>query len=40
MGYRLFDPLTEKMIIRRDVIFDEHGEWDWSVESNSLFEFF
>ncbi|CAL9013160.1 unnamed protein product [Prunus brigantina] len=28
-GYRIFNPITQKVILSRDVIFDEHGKWDW-----------
>jgi hypothetical protein len=28
-AYRLYDPLTKKIIINRDVIFDESSKWDW-----------
>lgn len=29
-GYRFYDPLYKKLIISRDVIFDEKSEWSWS----------
>ncbi|CAH9095067.1 unnamed protein product [Cuscuta epithymum] len=28
-AYRLYNPLTEKIIISRNVIFDEDAEWNW-----------
>ena len=28
-GYRLLNPETQKVILSRDVIFDENGKWDW-----------
>ncbi|CAL9218311.1 unnamed protein product, partial [Arabidopsis halleri] len=28
-GYKLYNPDTKKTIIRRNVVFDEEGEWDW-----------
>ncbi|KAM1496365.1 hypothetical protein ACFXTO_030979 [Malus domestica] len=28
-GYRVLNPLTQKVLLSRDVIFDEHGRWDW-----------
>ncbi|XP_027151836.1 uncharacterized protein LOC113751887 [Coffea eugenioides] len=29
-GYKLFNPNTGKVIVSRDIMFDEHGVWDWS----------
>lgn len=29
-GYKLYNPYTQKIIIIRDVTFDENGVWDWS----------
>ena len=31
-GYRLYDPIANKVIINRDVIFEEEKDWDWSVD--------
>ncbi|KAI5348929.1 hypothetical protein L3X38_001816 [Prunus dulcis] len=28
-AYRLFNPITKKIIISRDVIFDEENMWNW-----------
>ena len=28
-GYRLFNPITKKVIVSRDVIFEEEKQWDW-----------
>lgn len=28
-AYRLFDPIAKKVIISRDVIFEEEKQWDW-----------
>lgn len=28
-GYRLYDPIAKKIISSRDVIFEEHRQWDW-----------
>ncbi|KAB2626152.1 hypothetical protein D8674_017812 [Pyrus ussuriensis x Pyrus communis] len=30
-GYRLFDPIAKKIIVSRDVIFEEEKQWDWDV---------
>ncbi|GKU85713.1 hypothetical protein SLEP1_g340 [Rubroshorea leprosula] len=29
-GYRLYNPITKKLIIRRDVVFDENNAWEWN----------
>lgn len=29
-AYRLFNPITKKIIISRDVVFDEENSWDWN----------
>ncbi|KAG6425054.1 hypothetical protein SASPL_115477 [Salvia splendens] len=29
MGYKLYNPLTKKMIISRDVVFEEAQTWSW-----------
>jgi transposase InsO family protein len=29
--YRLFDPISHKIIISRDVVFEEDQRWDWEV---------
>jgi len=28
-GYKLYNPNEEKMVINRDVEFNEEGAWDW-----------
>lgn len=37
--YKLYSPDTGKIIINRNVIFDEEGEWDWRL-SNENYNFF
>ncbi|KAI5335543.1 hypothetical protein L3X38_025676 [Prunus dulcis] len=27
-GYRILNPATQKVLLSRDVVFDEHGKWD------------
>jgi hypothetical protein len=29
-AYRAYDPVTKKVTITRDVVFDEDAQWDWS----------
>ncbi|KAI5323714.1 hypothetical protein L3X38_032786 [Prunus dulcis] len=33
-GYRLYDPITRKIILSRDVYFDEIASWKWENTSN------
>lgn len=33
-AYRLYDPETEKVLVSRDVIFEEKKSWPWSQERN------
>ena len=28
-AYRLYNPITKKIVISRDVVFEEKREWDW-----------
>ena len=30
-GYRLFDPVAKRVVVSRDVIFEEEKQWDWDV---------
>ncbi|KAI5400696.1 hypothetical protein KIW84_065532 [Lathyrus oleraceus] len=32
-AYRLYNPVTQKIIISRDVVFDESKTWKWTVNS-------
>ena len=29
-AYKLFNPLTKKIVTNRDVVFDEKNTWDWN----------
>ena len=29
-GYRLYDPMTDKVVVSRDVVFGEEKGWNWS----------
>ncbi|KAF3667702.1 hypothetical protein FXO37_09904 [Capsicum annuum] len=33
--YKLLNPLTKKIVISRDVIFDEENTWDWSMQNST-----
>ncbi|CAL2239153.1 unnamed protein product [Prunus armeniaca] len=28
-GYRVYDPINKKLLLSRDVVFDENAAWDW-----------
>ena len=36
-GFRVFDPITKKIILSRDVVFDENGRWNWEANSKKYF---
>jgi len=29
-GYRLFNPIIKKIVVDKDVIFEEEKQWDWN----------
>lgn len=35
-AYKLFNPLTNKIVISRDVVFDEENAWNWSDKKQQL----
>ena len=39
-AYRLYDPTTKRIIISRDVVFEEEGQWNWekSSEEDNMFD--
>lgn len=40
-GCKLYDQLTEKVVISRDVEFDEEASWDWNVQQeDEYYDFF
>ncbi|GJY95415.1 retrovirus-related pol polyprotein from transposon TNT 1-94 [Tanacetum coccineum] len=32
--YKLYNPVTRKVVVSRDMEFKEEGSWDWSIEEN------
>nr|GEY21750.1 hypothetical protein [Tanacetum cinerariifolium] len=38
-GYKLYNPVTKKEVVSRDVEFDEERSWDWSIEENERYDF-
>jgi hypothetical protein len=32
-GYRLFNPITKKVVVSKDVIFEEEKQWNWDENS-------
>ena len=38
-AYKLFNPLTKKVVTNRDVIFFEENTWEWSMEKSTLIVF-
>ncbi|GJZ28932.1 retrovirus-related pol polyprotein from transposon TNT 1-94 [Tanacetum coccineum] len=38
-GYKLYNPITRKVVVSRDVEFDEEESWDWSIEENERYDF-
>nr|GEW90530.1 retrovirus-related Pol polyprotein from transposon TNT 1-94 [Tanacetum cinerariifolium] len=33
-GYKLYNPVTRKVVLSRDVEFNEEGSWDWSIQES------
>jgi len=33
-GYKLFNPVTNKVLVSRDVVIDEENEWNKSTKTN------
>ncbi|XP_034212968.1 uncharacterized protein LOC117625533 [Prunus dulcis] len=34
-GYRVFDPFTKKLVLSRDVVFDESMTWNWKAHTDT-----
>ncbi|CAL8114289.1 unnamed protein product [Prunus armeniaca] len=35
-GYRVFDPLSKKLFLSRDIVFDEEAAWNWEENLESI----
>jgi hypothetical protein len=35
-GYRIYDPMKNKLMITRDVVFDEQKPWNWEGDGTSV----
>ncbi|GJT82606.1 retrovirus-related pol polyprotein from transposon TNT 1-94 [Tanacetum coccineum] len=38
-GYKLYNPVTRKVVVSRDVEFKKEGSWDWSIKENERYDF-
>ncbi|GJR20012.1 retrovirus-related pol polyprotein from transposon TNT 1-94 [Tanacetum coccineum] len=38
-GYKLYNPVTRKVVVSRDVKYDEEGSLDWSIEEYERYDF-
>nr|GFC61754.1 retrovirus-related Pol polyprotein from transposon TNT 1-94 [Tanacetum cinerariifolium] len=38
-GYKLYNPVTRKVVVSIDVEFDEEGSWDWSFQESKRYDF-
>ncbi|GJV20172.1 retrovirus-related pol polyprotein from transposon TNT 1-94, partial [Tanacetum coccineum] len=38
-GYKLYNPVTRKVVVSRDAGFEEEGSWDWSIKENERYNF-
>lgn len=34
-AYRLFDPLTQRLSVSRNVVFNENADWKWKDDNNN-----
>nr|GFA00115.1 retrovirus-related Pol polyprotein from transposon TNT 1-94 [Tanacetum cinerariifolium] len=37
-GYKLYNPVTRKVVVSRDVEFDEEGSWYWSIQESKRYD--
>ncbi|GJR83923.1 retrovirus-related pol polyprotein from transposon TNT 1-94 [Tanacetum coccineum] len=38
-GYKLYNAITRKVVVSRDVEYDEEGSWDWSIKESERYDF-
>ncbi|GJZ39692.1 hypothetical protein Tco_0586255 [Tanacetum coccineum] len=37
--YKLYNPVIRKVVVSRDVEFDDEESWDWRIEENERYDF-
>nr|GEW75748.1 retrovirus-related Pol polyprotein from transposon TNT 1-94 [Tanacetum cinerariifolium] len=38
-GYKLHNSVTRKVVVSRDMEFDDEGSWDWSIQESERYDF-
>ncbi|KAL0454379.1 UNVERIFIED_CONTAM: Retrovirus-related Pol polyprotein from transposon TNT 1-94 [Sesamum latifolium] len=38
-GYKYFDPIAKKVVISRDVEFEEDASWNWNIQKGEMYHF-
>ncbi|GKD77854.1 retrovirus-related pol polyprotein from transposon TNT 1-94 [Tanacetum coccineum] len=38
-GYKLYNAITRKVVVSRDVEYEEKGSWDWSIKESERYDF-
>ena len=36
MAYRVYDPVSRRVLVSRDIVFDETHSWDWSKSADHI----
>ena len=35
-AWRLYDPVSKKIIVNKDVVFEEEESWDWGITEEEI----